>query len=426
MSSSIPSTHHGARPKGKGRLIAIILAVVVALCAVGAGVYYFIPEDNPEPYASSPLGITIPNMTEAVDVGVIVSYTEDNAQGSGWDRSAEGANVAAWRIAQSGGQVRLHLVSDKGTAQGAKDAIRELTSKGVVAAIAATEGTHIKALTAEAASVDLPLVFPYASPDELSGELWSMAPDNVQMKKVLETTLTRRGLKKPFLIQPAGHQLQLGGDSLVFGPGTAKATAEGAVAKIEEAQADVIILAGNAKDLATLFITLRERNIQLPIVTTTAGQNPIFMDELVKSGVSVGDLSTIGTPTPDIIAFQASRQGAGASSFVQAAGIMARESDQKSLDASQEFHLVAPYADARSHDALISIVRAAVQATQKSIPMKDALASTSMTVEDGLVGAELDFSTQSANTWEGRVAVQATATPTRVPLAWFDPLTSQE
>lgn len=426
MSSSIPSTHHGARPKGKGRLIAIILAVVVALCAVGAGVYYFIPEDNPEPYASSPLGITIPNMTEAVDVGVIVSYTEDNAQGSGWDRSAEGANVAAWRIAQSGGQVRLHVVSDKGTAQGAKDAIRELTSKGVVAAIAATEGTHIKALTAEAANADLPLVFPYASPDELSGELWSMAPDNVQMKKVLETTLTRRGLKKPFLIQPAGHQLQLGGDSLVFGPGTAKATAEGAVAKIEEAQADVIILAGNAKDLATLFITLRERNIQLPIVTTTAGQNPIFMDELVKSGVSVGDLSTIGTPTPDIIAFQANRQGAGASSFVQAAGIMARESDQKSLDASQEFHLLAPYADARSHDALISIVHAAVQATQKSIPMKDALASTSMTVEDGLVGAELDFSTQSANTWEGRVAAQATATPTRVPLAWFDPLTSQE
>lgn len=426
MSSSIPSTHHGARPKGKGRIITIVLTIVAALIAVGAGICYFTSEEPPAPYASSALGITIPNMAGPVDVGVIVSYTGDNAQGTGWDRSAEGANVAAWRIAQSGGQVRLHLVSDKGSEQGAKDAIRELTSKGVVAAIAATEGTHIKALSAEAANANLPLVFPYTSPDQTSDELWSMAPDNAQMKKVLETTLTRRGLKKPFLIQPAGQQLQLGGDSLLFGPGTAQATAEGAVAKIEQAQADAVVLAGNAKDLATLFVTLRERNIQLPIVTTTAGQNPIFMDDLVKSGVSVGDLSTIGTPTPDIIAFQASRQGAGASSFVQAAGIMARDYDQKSLDASQEFHLVAPYADARSHDALIFIVRAAVQATQKSIPMKDALASTSMTVEDGLVGAELDFSTQSANTWEGRVAVQATATPTRVPLAWFDPLTSQE
>ena len=78
-----------------------------------------------------PQEITLPNNNNRdAKIGIIMTYGED-AEGSEWVLPAQGAAVAAHRLNLGKTPVQLTVANDKGTPDGARDAVEKLKSEGV-------------------------------------------------------------------------------------------------------------------------------------------------------------------------------------------------------------------------------------------------------------------------------------------------------
>ncbi len=405
------------------RRVGLIIGATIVLLIAVVGAIFFIPGKTPDPYEAPSLAVKIPNAPENIDVGVVVSFTEDASQGAGWDRAVEGASVAAWRLGLSGVNVRLHVVSDKGSAEGVKEAVAQLKEKNVSGIIAATDGTHTTTLTDVAAQSGIPLIYPYASPQEAQGEhAWTMAPSRTQTETVLADSLRNRSLTKPLVLFPEGQPLTIPSSTPVsYAPGAAASVIDSLVQQVKDTSSDSIVVSGSPADLAAVVKGLREKDVHLPLFVTKDGQNPLFAQTLLEAGVDIADLSVVGVPTPDVTAFSAGLRGAQASNFVQSVTIMSRDNERMSIDSSVPFNETSIYADAQSHDALLALVHAIAASSSNPDDVAEALTTQQLSASNGLVGPDLDFSSSTIVSWESMLAVQATGTPTRAALTWFDP-----
>lgn len=414
-----PTTNTSTKPANP--VVRIIIAFVVALFASGLafGVYTLLNARDSEAQLAPSLQLSGRSPESPVTIGVIVSHTENKAEGAGWEKAASGAQVAAWRANQTGEKIKLQLVSDKGSVTGARDAVRELIDEGAVAAVVATSGPHTTALAMEAEAHGLPLVFLYHSPEENFGtRIWALPPTLEESRELIRQDLEERGLEKPVTILPDSSKFKPIGLSISYRSDEDFSTS--LLSSFNNEQFDAVIIDGHAEDTAKLVATLRSHDISLPIYLLSAGQNPLFQDTLISTGTSAGDITTIGEVSADILALEANDTGAQASNFMQALNIMSANSSIMSLDDSQPFRAVAAYADVRSHDVVL-----AIYAASRTGDLNSALHSLSERPE-GAIGANFVFDNSRVGSSTFVKLVQATATPSRMPIAWFSPQEPEE
>ena len=129
-----------------------------------------------------PQEITLPNNTNRdAKIGIIMTYGED-AEGSEWVLPARGAAVAAHRLDLGKTPVQLTVANDKGTSDGARDAVEKLKSEGVQGIIISSSGEHIKGATSAARESSIPVIEVYDSVDTGRG-VWSLAPTPEQLSQ---------------------------------------------------------------------------------------------------------------------------------------------------------------------------------------------------------------------------------------------------
>ncbi|WP_377938490.1 hypothetical protein [Alloscardovia venturai] len=85
---------------------------------------------------------TVKSLPKNLRIGVVVSYTDDLTQGTGWDGNGEGITVAKWRLKQAGTDVQTVIVSDDGSTDGAVEAIQQLAHAHVSGVIALTSHSY--------------------------------------------------------------------------------------------------------------------------------------------------------------------------------------------------------------------------------------------------------------------------------------------
>ena len=129
-----------------------------------------------------PQEITLPNNNNRdAKIGIIMTYGED-AEGSEWVLPAQGAAVAAHRLDLGKTPVQLTVANDKGTSDGARDAVEKLKSEGVQGIIISSSGEHIKGATSAARESSIPVIEVYDSVDTGRG-VWSLAPNPEQLSQ---------------------------------------------------------------------------------------------------------------------------------------------------------------------------------------------------------------------------------------------------
>ena len=85
--------------------------------------------------------------------------------GHGVDQTAEGTQVAAYRLDLGGQPVTLEVADDQGTEDGARAAVEQLVNARVSGIVAATTGDHVLPALADAAAADTAVLLPYLRTD---------------------------------------------------------------------------------------------------------------------------------------------------------------------------------------------------------------------------------------------------------------------
>ncbi|SDU78572.1 substrate-binding protein [Arcanobacterium phocae] len=149
----------------KRKIWTLIASVAALSLVVTFIVLWWIFKDAPktEPFASSKVELEIGEVPNDLRIGLVVSQTENYAEGGQWLANAHGVSVAAWRLEQAGVHVETIAVSDQGSSEGAQQAVEELKKQNVSGIIAVTSGPHTQVLVEAAQKANIPIILPYAS-----------------------------------------------------------------------------------------------------------------------------------------------------------------------------------------------------------------------------------------------------------------------
>ncbi|HEY9293152.1 MAG TPA: ABC transporter substrate-binding protein [Microlunatus sp.] len=385
-------------------IVAVAVVVVLGGAGAGFGVWRSQQEQKPvtQPAVADPVAISVPDAPRKLTVGVLITLSAQPGQGSEWKSAADGARVAARRLAMGGVQVELKTVDDKGTTKGAEQAVKELADEGASGAVVATSGSHVKGAVEAAQQAGLPLVMPYESDPELAGDLaWATGPTDPTVGQALATALTAAKLEHPLVID-AGSGVPDGVKAtrtLSFTPGDDTASLIKQARKLaDKSTIDTVLVSGPATAQATLVQALQGGNITVPLYLTPDATSPAFTSALVEAQGSLStSFNSVGANFDDPAALQADAAGRAMSSFLSAVRSTAADEDQKNLTGDQPFSSVAQVADSRSHDAVIALVRAAASAkSADAVKISDAMENLKLGYDDGLAGPGLDFSRPAA------------------------------
>lgn len=406
----------------------ILLAVVAGALAIVLVIMLVLilrPKSSDPVAISVPVALTEANAPKGLKLGVVVSIGQGAVEGAEWASAAEGAAVAKYRLLEGGSDIALLVENDHGTASGAKTAVNSLRDRGVSGIVFATSGEHLSAGIAAAAEAKLPAILTYAEiPDSsASPQLWSLAPSEQALEAAyrgvtknssrpllidagpgvpsgltFSETLRPRGADLDAVASaaaartgsdPSAHTAYPGTDLGADGQdGTAKKPAEGA-----KQPADAIVISGNARSLAQIVQQLQAKNVSAPLILSPAAGSPGFARALAESGGSVtASLEMVGVNIGDAAALGNGTQARAASAFLQEVRQLAADPDAKNLSGDGPFSQVAPWADVRSHDAVLSLALAAgrAQSTQPAAIGRE-LAKLQLTAGDGIAGTILDF-----------------------------------
>jgi hypothetical protein len=443
------------RPR-RGRTIAIVAGALVVAAAIVVTVVVVQPDDEP---AGAPVAATLPvalpaaDLPEGTTVGVIVTLGP-GAEGADWNGAAQGALVAERRLELGGADIALATENDGGTEAGAADAVAALVERGVAGIVVASSGPHIVGALSAAADAGLPVVLPYAPvPDGAEGSVWSTAPDTASTGAALTEALA--GATRTLLVDagggaPVGVEIgrtlaatsAAGDDGLArevarLTGSTPPATETGddvsATASQEDEPvadpSDAVLVSGSAARLADVVALLQTADLAVPVVLTADATSPAFSSGLTADGASLsGSLVTVGPETGDATALRGDGAGRSVSAFLGGVRVLAQDPDAVNLTDDQPFAAVAGAADARSHDAVIALVRA-VEASGSIEPgaVGDALGDLALGASAGIAGPELDFSSAQAlggevtvlNASSQDLGLRPTADDGSTSLIWF-------
>jgi len=410
------------------RLLTLLLSglAVIIAAAVAVAVTLNRPEEAPRP---DPVAATVPVALDAGDlprdfsIGVVLTYGQSGEPGSEYNRAAQGAVVAAHRFSQGGSPVALAARNDRGTEEGAQEAVRALAGQGVSGLVIASTGPQARAAAQAAEELGLPVILPYAEPESPAPSTWTTKPTAASVRSAFEGALD--GRSRILLVSDGGsappsnrisQELSLGsfedamalaqeaailtGDQLR--PAAGDGTPDTEASRVAEAADTVIVSAATPQRLARLVHALQSRDVSVPLLLPEEAASPHFaaaLDEL--DGTVSGQLISVAAPGGDSAALMQDAPGRGMSAFLSAVRLAAGDPDVRNLTADGTFTADAWAADSSSHDAVIALVRAAAFA-ESGDPEKvaTALAGMSFGAGEGLAGPPLDFSRTAAMTSE--------------------------
>lgn len=385
-----------------------------------------------ESLASDPVAVTVPVALSSHPVpantmiGVMVTLGVSEVEGTAWGQPAQGAAVAAARLDWGGTALRLVVEDDRGSERGAANAIRRLAERGVSGIVIATAGPQIAAAVAAARVAQVPVVLPYADlprGDADAPGAWTFTPTAAEIGAGLRRHLAgfshplhielggelAPGLGPRETVRPVGTDLEGLAAQVAERTGAASmpvAERRGidAPAALPEAEpgaprADVLVMNGPARLMGTMVATLQEKHVTSPIVLAPSALSPQFARSVDEAGgVLSPDLQTFGAAGGDALALKPTSEGRSMSAYLQSLRRLAEDPHGTNLTADMSFADAAPWADSRSHDAVLALV-AAVSRARSGDPIRvnQALSTLALVAGDGIAGPPLDFSRAHAS-----------------------------
>lgn len=416
------------------RLLTLLLSGLAVIIAGAAAVAVALnrPEEAPRP---DPVAATVPVALSAGDlprdfrIGMVLTYGQSGEPGSEYNRAAQGAVVAAHRFSQGGSPVALAARNDRGSEEGAKEAVRALADEGVSGLVIASTGAQARAAAQTAEELGLPVILPYAEPENPAPSTWTIKPSAASVESAQEDVLAER--TRVLLVSDGGSapastriSQELSLDSFEDLTALAQETAiltgdqlrpvEGPTGTEGVQAADpadaVVVSAATPQRLARLVHALQSRDVSVPLLLPENAVSPHFAVALSElDGTASGQLVTVAAPGTDSSALQQDAQGRGMSAFLSAVRLAAGDPEVGNLAGDGAFADDAWAADPASHDAVVALVRAAAFAgSADPAEVAAALAGMSFGPGEGLAGPALDFSRPAAMT-AGPVPVYASS-----------------
>ncbi|GAA3591720.1 hypothetical protein GCM10022198_14570 [Klugiella xanthotipulae] len=425
------STGPGRPSRWSRKRIIILVGAFVLVCAVAIVSVSAVLRGNSKPVAD-PVAATVPvaisglSIPDKTSIGVILTLGTGATEGTEWNQAAQGARVAQHRLALGGATVTLVTENDRGTVEGARAAVEKLAEQNVSGIVVASSGPHLSGALDAAAEAGIPVVLPYdTTPDGTDGA-WSMAPTDASVATALTDALAtaqnplhvNAGAGLPVAVDiPDMVPFPAGADVAALATVVARMTdsdtsAGGAYvgdtepdARVEQPN-DTVVVSGHPALQAAIVCALQAKNVSVPIVLTPEATSPTFATVLAAQGGSVGtNLVTVGAAWGDSTTLGQDAGGRGMSSFLAGVRLFAGDPKISNLTDDDTFASVAASADSRSHDAVISLVRAVADAGSTDPARVEAeLATLKLGSSDGIAGPGLNFTSDTVLT--GKLTVQ--------------------
>lgn len=369
------------------RRVAVVFAViaVIVICALVAGLLVWkghgSPDERPpKPYEGARIELSLGSVPGHVRIGLVVSHTENPRQGGEWIGNAHGAQVAMWRLAQGGHGIEIQVVSDKGSSQGAKDAVESLKRAGVTGIVAATSGSHTDALAKEASRAGIPIIFPYATaPDNAPEGTWFGIPTMSQQEDLINAQAAELGCRR-FAVHGSGLQDADTTEIAVDGRGQVTKQFVENLAKNPKTCVYIEDLgtAKTATNTPTMVTTLRAGGVTAPIFLGPNATSAVSTMALVRDGAAPTQIYSVGMPSHGVQAVSADGNEQ-ARAFSEALSHLSTSEEKSAVDPSKSFETYSGEADGRSHDAVVALVAASVKAdSNKAGEVRTALSNLDM------------------------------------------------
>ena len=396
------------------RLPAAGLATVLVVGGLSACSSAGSEEAHGTPASPAPVALEQAQTPKDLTVGVVVSLASAPGEGSDWSKAAEGAEVAAYRYGLAGRRVQLRPVDDKGTAKGARNAVRQLVHDDVAGIVLATAGDHVRAAAQAAAAAGVPVLLPYETDASgLPDGAWLTGPDQDQVVSGLAKALAAGGLGRPVVVD-AGGGTPKGVDATStyrFRPSADASRLARVIARQTRSRTrvDAVIVSGPAAQQAAVVQGLQGQSVQVPVLLTPDALSPVFPATLAKlDGALSGSLTTVGPDAGDVAAMTPGADGQALSAYFAALRATAGDSKEQDFFDGQPFAGVSDAADTRSHDAVVALVTAAAKADSSDpADVAKALSGLTVTHADGLAGPDLHFGSAGAVADDDVHALQA-------------------
>ncbi len=415
----------------KRRSVALIAAgAAVVLVAAGFTTWSLTRPTEAQAVGSVPVAISAP-VPDDLTIGVIVSLSSAPGEGAEWKDAANGAVVAARRLALGGHPVTVRAVDDKGTVDGARAAAQQLVDDGVSGIVVATSGSHVSGAVEVARTAGVPAVLPYATDGSLAGDgVWLTGPTTDAIGAALPAAL--KGASSVLLVD-AGYGTPTGLSPAAVVPFSAGGDVEAFRAAVAAARGsrplDAVLVNGPATTQASVVQLLQSEDADLPIVVTPEATSPAFSEALVSAGGTLStELTTVGAGWSDTVALSSDADGRAMSAFLAGVRVVADDSTATTLFEDRSFASVAGLADSRSHDAAVLLALAAASANSTTpSTVASALSTLSAGAGDGLAGPALDGAQSTAlvpaiaplYSADQNLGLRPLSTDTTAPLVWF-------
>ncbi|VXC55456.1 ABC transporter substrate-binding protein [Nocardioides sp. AX2bis] len=399
---------------------AALLALTVTSCS----------GDDPEPEeetagssAAPAAPATVPleaeGLPEGAAVGVVVSLASAGDSGAQWNEAAEGAEVAAYRLGLGGTPVDVVAADDRGTIDGAAQAVRDLADQGVAGIVVASSGPHVSGAVDAAVETGVPLLMPYAPNPSLpdGAPVWLTGPSQTTITDELTRAIGAAGVSKPVLVDAGGGELPTLAPAAqralaVTAPVSAADRLSTEIARLADAaEVDSVVVTGPAARQAVMVRALQGSAVSLPVFLSPDALSPVLARDLVEADGSLSsEMVTVGEEASDVAALSPGATGESLSAYFAAVRAAAADPAVEDFFDGEPFATIAGSADTRSHDAVVALARAAAAAgSTEPGAVADALGGLRLGRGDGLTGSGLDFTSQRALPADQVVALQATS-----------------
>jgi len=330
-----------------------------------------------------------------ITIGVLTGPFD--GEGSDYREMASGACVAAFRFGLGGLTVTLTTVADDGTLAGTASSMQTLIDAGVAGVVVADAGPHLQDAISEAVAANIPTLLPYDYSVPATAPAYHTGPDASMVGGALKAAAAAAGMAPIAVVQP-GYETVAAWTQTTQWDGDAGSTAQAVVQAVSDGQADEVVIEAPAITQAALVSQLQVQlgNQQLPIILTPQALTPTFNDGLTQTGAAPVALMTIGQNTSDAVALQPDTNGDAMSAYLQSVRMAADSPTTTNVFGDNSFASASGGADTASHDAVVTLVRAAEKAgSTNPSAIASALAALSLTQSDGLAGNPLNFNSKT-------------------------------
>lgn len=405
-----------------------IIAVITAIVIAGIHSYTTTTKDNAVA-VTVPVELKASGTTKGSSIGMILTIGNEAAEGSQWNQAASGAQVASERFARGGADIKLVTEDDKGTDDGAKQAVQALAEKNVSGIIVATSGPHVQAAIDAASTLKIPVILPYS---QAVGDSWSLQPSSSAV-----TDKVRSATSKTSRVIRLDQQGFVGIDTPA--ENTITVTAETDTNQLAQnlakqtkdaAKSYAIVINADAYLQGRLMHSIQSNAVNAQVYLSFEATSPAFSQALMKDQqVSTIDAQSPGIATGDSVALRPDGQGRSMSAYLQTVKILSDSDQGTNALGDQKFKDVAGAADSRAHDAFVALVRAMEKAdSQDSQKVHDAMSTMTLSASDGITGPAYNFaqqqvpqesSTTMLSATIGDIEMRGSATDTTPIVVWF-------